>query len=120
MPGGRGSIWVQAENRNKNREVDRTRNSGQSRFPLHPNANIAQPTHVNSNLGPLSVLSDAFPVVWRDGRRPDLGISVDPGVEVGRGCELLGDVDLSGEGGEDFEVIHEGVLVGCVRRVIRR
>ena len=65
-------------------------------------------------------MSDALPVVWRDGRRPNLGVSVDPGVEVGRGCELLGDVDLSGEGGEDFEVVNERVLVSCVEKVIGR
>ena len=109
--GGRDDGWAQARMGKRNRELRKNVKTGQP--GPHRNVWSTSPgqTHVNSNLGPLSVLSDALPVVWRDSRRPDLSVGVDPGVEVGRGCELLSDVDLSGEGGEDFEVVYEGVLV---------
>lgn len=71
-------------------------------------------THDDPDLDPLSVLSDPPPIVGGDGVGPNVGVRVDVRREVGRGGHLFGNVDLTGERGQDFEVVHDGVFVAWI------
>ena len=71
-------------------------------------------THVDPDFCPFTVLSDGFVPSCAGCPGPDLGIRGGPCGEVGRWSEPFCDVNLSTEGGEDFEVVHERIAVACV------